>query len=144
VSALTTISLAVVTVLTLLENLRVTHEPRIAVLLEQDSETSNLIALVVTNVGPGPAYKVSFELEPNIEYAQNIKPREIGFIKEGIEYMAPGQRYRSLIADINKVSSEKLEEPLRIQVTYNDFAGTSASESFGFNFLAFRNVFVTK
>ena len=75
---------------------RAETEPNVAVYLELRARSRTLYDVVVRNVGNGPAYNINFVLLPAEGPEGFVKLWNLGFIRNGIRYLAPGQEIRTL------------------------------------------------
>jgi hypothetical protein len=48
--------------------------------------------MVIQNVGLGPAYNIKFKLDPDFEYGEGKFLSDLGFVRNGLKYLAPNQK----------------------------------------------------
>lgn len=91
-------------------------EPHISAIIQSEERNMNLIDLVIQNIGFGPAYNVKFLITPDFEN-RFCKLSDIGFIKNGLDYFAPNQKFQFFIANMLE---EDLKNPkeFKIEITY--------------------------
>ncbi len=70
-------------------------EPKVSVTIQPREEWINFIDMVIQNIGLGPAYNIKFEVSPDFEYAKGKFLSDLGFMKNGLRYLAPNQNYNS-------------------------------------------------
>jgi hypothetical protein len=82
--------------------------------------------LVVRNSGPGAAIDIRFEPivaiphEPDAELLRTL--RELGIIKHGMPYLAPGGEYRTYIAQLLGRDEQALQTNVHLRMTYRSSA----------------------
>jgi len=138
VTAISTVVLTIVTFVYVLltrsisketEIMRKTQtEPNISAIIQADERYINWINLIIQNIGLGPAYNVKFEVNPDFEYRDrhpnpdarsiNYKLSDIGFIKNGLPYFAPNQKFQFYLTNLADDYQEKLKKSFEIKVTY--------------------------
>jgi hypothetical protein len=132
--AVATIILSLVTVVTLFENLRLTQQPQVETTLEQDEMAPNMVYLVIQNHGRGAAYDLTFKITSSAGYIGGVRLDDVGFIKNGIKYMSPGQRYKGLAANTVQSGDEILKKEFAFQITYKDLRKKTYSRTFSYSF----------
>lgn len=80
------------------------ERPEISIRLEKI--TSGHYNLVIENISDIPIYNVSFKTFPVLEVINDLTTADIGFIKNGIKYMAPGQVYKSYFLDYRNLHEQ--------------------------------------
>lgn len=115
--------------------------PHVSVRIEGTPTAFGFTDIVVENVGLGPAYDVSFEVECDLDLDRGRKLSGIGFIKNGVKYLAPKQRLASFLISLFEVQDTKMEGPDRLQfaltVNYRDAAGKALKERYAADFAHF-------
>lgn len=112
-------------------------EPRISISIRPRDEWINLIDLIIQNIGPGPAYNVKFEIEPDFEYRKNHLLSQTGFIKKGIKYLSPDQKIQTFLTNLVKDYQQKIGNPFNIKVTYENKSSREYKETFPIDFSMF-------
>lgn len=112
-------------------------EPNISISLQPREEWINLIDLVVQNIGSGPAYNIGFKVNPDFEYTKGEFLSEIGFMKKGLYYLAPNQKWQFFLTSIVKNFEEKTKKLFEIKVTYQNSAGKSYEDTYLMDFSLF-------
>ena len=116
------------------------YKPEIIVYLRasptliRDNLQVNETTLCVKNVGPGVARKIEFR--DNLSFAPyGGEPLEsIGFLKNGIDVLAPGQERRQSEPSVADPFGDLSQLQVTITVNYEDSRGTKYSNAFPLNF----------
>ena len=90
--------------------------------------------MVIQNIGLGPAYDIKFKVDPDFEYSENMFLSELGFIKNGIRYLAPNQRIRFFLTSLAEDSERKIQRPFEIKVTYRNAIGKIYEDTYLIDF----------
>ncbi len=87
-----------------------------------DNPVSNLIELVIKNIGQGVARNASFSITPPLIDYKNRDISELSLFKIGVNYFPPGREYRQVIDTSLKFFNEDAKYPLSYEVTmsYSD------------------------
>jgi len=109
-------------------------EPKISVSIQPREEWIALVDMVIQNIGLGPAYDIKFKINPDFEYSKNMFLSEIGFIKNGIRYLAPNQRIRFFLTSLAENSERKIQRPFEIKVTYRNAIGKIYEDAYLIDF----------
>ena len=98
--------------------------------LIRDTLEVNEMTLCVKNVGPGVARKIDFG--DNLSFAPyGGEPLEnIGFLKNGIDVLAPGQERRQNQPSVADPFGDLSQLQVTIPVNYEDSRGTKYSDAF--------------
>jgi hypothetical protein len=88
---------------------RAETDPDVAIYLEPRHGIPGHFYLVVRNVGQGPAYGVTFRLEPATQPDDASLLRRIAFLRDGIKYLAPDQDLRSWIGNYEELVDDPVE-----------------------------------
>jgi hypothetical protein len=96
-------------------------EPKIFVYIQ--GRLANVIEMVIQNTGSGPAYGISFEINPDFEYEEGKFLSELSLMKEGLSHFAPGQKLKFLLTFLLENLEEKIKNPFRICVIYKNSIG---------------------
>jgi len=67
-------------------------EPKVSATIQPTKESINFVAMLIQNIGLGPAYNIKFDVNPDFEYAKGRFLSELGFIKRGLSYLPPNQK----------------------------------------------------
>ena len=116
---------------------RAQTEPNVSVIIQPREEYIKFIDLVVQNIGLGPAYDIQFKLEQDFEYWPGKFLSQLNFIKNGIKYLAPKQKYQSFFTSMREDLDKKKETHFTVKVIYfqnKDKLGKKFSESFVIDF----------
>ncbi|HPZ75289.1 MAG TPA: hypothetical protein PK723_05730 [Candidatus Pacearchaeota archaeon] len=119
---------------------KVQTEPKICVFIQPREEYIGWIDMILINVGTGPSYDLKFEVEKDFEYAKGKFFSNLGFIKDGIGYMAPGQKLQFFLTALNEDFDQKIESEIEVTVSYNDASRKRYEESFNISFSQFKGL----
>jgi hypothetical protein len=94
--------------------------PDIGIYLDPGQLSHNLLYLIIHNIGQGPAYDITFLIDPsNAGWVHNdgqeFSLRNIAMLRDGLEYLPPGIERRILYGPYNELP----DTPVRLTVTYN-------------------------
>jgi len=95
-------------------------EPKVSVTIQPREEYINFIDMVIQNIGLGPAYDVKFKVDPDFEYAEGKFLSELGFMKNGLGYLAPNQKLQFFLTSMTENFEEKTKKHFEIRVTYKN------------------------
>ena len=109
-------------------------EPRVSVTIQPREEWINFIDMVIQNIGLGPAYNVKFKVEPDFEYAKGNFLSELGFIKNGLRYLAPNQKLQFFLTSMIENFEEKTKYSFEIKVTYKNSLGKKYEDAYIIDF----------
>jgi hypothetical protein len=108
-------------------------DPFVAVYLEQGRAGVFFFDLVIRNVARGPAFDVSFVVAPDVELEEEDdgKLSDIALIRNGIEFMAPGQEIRFHFGSYVSLT----KTPITVKVDYFDAPRKSKGMKFDGTFV---------
>lgn len=92
---------------------KVQTEPKVSVIIQPREEWINFIDMIIQNIGLGPAYNIKFEVNPDFEYAKGKFLSELGFMKNGLKYLAPNQKLQFFLTSMTENSEEKAKKLLK-------------------------------
>ncbi|MFW5794863.1 MAG: hypothetical protein ACOCV1_05225 [Bacillota bacterium] len=95
--------------------------------------------LIIENNSSIPAIDIEFEEYPSLIIFSNVRTDSIGFIKNGINFMAPGQLHKSLFLDVT--DSNKIESEIKFRISYKNERGKKYTRNFNFNTEAYKHVY---
>ncbi|MDK2864886.1 MAG: hypothetical protein PWP37_1078 [Thermotogota bacterium] len=98
-------------------------EPKVSVIVQPKEEWINFIDMVIQNIGLGPAYNIKFKINPDFEYAKGKFLSELGFMKNGLRYLAPSQKLQFFLTSMIENFEEKTKKTFEIRVTYQNNVG---------------------
>ncbi len=107
----------------------VQNEPKISVYVRPDGDAFNLANIIIANLGQGPAYDITFKVNPDFEYIQNARFSDINLVKNGIAYLAPKQQVEFFLASYLNYKN-KVPCPFSIFVIYYDSSNKRYQERF--------------
>lgn len=119
--------------------LKATYKPQIFISLRYEEFISPTGAgalcwqhICVKNIGVGPARKVGFGGDLSFKTKSSRTLKEMGFIKKGIDALAPGQETSERVP-LESHSTEKYA-PVLITVAYQDSMGDDYNDEFTLDF----------
>ena len=147
VVTLSTVLYAFLTALLVLETRHMRKaqtEPQLEVVARSREEFINLVYLRVRNVGLGPAYRLEFEIKrlSGGEGADVLEEdfQESEFLKNGLQYLGPGDEWTSNFTDMRKKFEYKIKSLLEIEVRYRDSARRLKTQQFILDFKEFKGL----
>lgn len=128
--ALSTVVYAILTGILVRETRRlreVQTEPTITIFVKLYDDAINIARLVVQNIGLGPAYNISFELNPETqEGGEELLIEDFTkakFFKTGLEYLGPNQQLESGYTQFNESYELKIKAVLTVNLRYRNAVG---------------------
>ena len=115
-------------------------EPKLSISLENNKVAFGFVDLVIKNIGYGPAYNISFKVEPDFEYQKGEFLSELGLIKHGIKYLAPQQEYRFFLTSLVGKFDEFKNERFSIFAKYYDALENQFEDTFLIEFSHFEGL----
>ena len=110
-------------------------EPKVSAIIQPREEWLNFIDLVIQNIGMGPAYNIKFQVLPDFEEEERrFKVSEIGFIKNGLRYIAPNQKLETYLTNLADNFEEKCNKPFKIVITYQSVVGKTYNDEYLIDF----------
>jgi len=116
--------------------------PNVFIVLQPREEWINFMDIIIQNVGPGAAWALKFEVVGDIENNLVKELLSIGFIRNGLRYLAPGQRIQSFIGTFPFQDEDKKDSPgsFTIIVSYKDSMGKEYKDIYELNLAAFLGI----
>jgi hypothetical protein len=90
-------------------------EPKISTTIQPSEEWINFIDMIIQNIGLGPAYNIHFKISPDFEYEKGKFLSELGFVKSGLKYLAPNQKFQFFLTSIVEDFEEKIKSLLKLR-----------------------------
>lgn len=120
---------------------KVATEPLISIYIEPEERWINLIDLVIKNIGGGPAYNISFRIEPDflIDKDRNKYLSSLSFMQH-LEYLSAGQCLRFFLASAVDVLNRENGKSFKITVSYEGKDKAKYEEEFIINFEKFKGL----
>lgn len=109
-------------------------EPKISIILQPCEEWIAFVDLVIQNIGLGAAYDVSFAVEPDFTCELGQPLSQVGIIKNGLKYLAPGQKYQFFLISTADKFDELKNNPFSIHVIYKDCIKEEYADTFFIDF----------
>jgi hypothetical protein len=126
-----------------------TREQRISggrpqIIVEADYRRLPEIDLVVRNVGGGPAKNISFEFSANIKSSTGFVLTDLFYLRDGMDFLAPGGEIRCLWDDMNSLEQtlkeEGLQNGIRVYTHYEGMSGDTYHTDYGINPLLYQGI----
>lgn len=115
---------------------KVQTEPKISAIIQPKDYWINFIDLIIQNIGLGPAYNIQFDIVIDFE-DRNLKLSEIGFIKQGLRYLAPNQKIQFFLTNLTENYEVKIKKPFEIRITYENSIHKLYSDIYTLDFSQF-------
>ena len=103
-------------------------EPDVCLYIQTKSGWFYETLLVIENIGLGPAFDIFFRIKEDIEIHKDLKLSDTEIIKNGIHYLAPGQKKYYYF--LNRNLSNKIERPLEIEIVFKDRLNRESKNKF--------------
>ena len=100
--------------------LKASNTPEIAVSLRPHEAQINCVMLCIENIGTGIARKIQFRTDLSFKTDGGRALGEVAFLKNGIDYLGPGQKIEHFLVSIIGKLDELKKTPLEFHVTYSD------------------------
>jgi len=115
--------------------------PEVSVSLSHNEISISFIDLLVENIGMGPAYDIKFKVIKDFELLKGRKLTEVGFVKNGIRYMAPRQNLRLYLASFIENPKELEEKEIELIVSYKNGLEENFERKFVLSFSQYASFF---
>ena len=115
---------------------KVETDPLMSVYIEHDERWIQCIDLVIRNIGNGPAYDITFNINPDFLMDKNREKKlsDIPFMRE-IRYLPPGNSLKTFLAQAPEVlNRDKSERCFDITTTYKGKDNKKYKEVFKIDF----------
>lgn len=112
-------------------------QPRIAIFLDSPTGAISIKNLIIQNVGEGSAYNIRFRVLEDFYIDKGQSVSGLNLVKDGLRYMAPGQRYDFYLVNILGKQELLSNDHLRIAVSYCDDEQEEIKEEFTIGFKHF-------
>lgn len=112
-------------------------EPKISIMVQPREEWINFIDLIVQNIGLGAAYNLQFMVKPDFKTEFGVFLTELGFMKNGLKYLAPNQKIQYFLKNCVGNYGEIIFE---IKVTYQNSIGKKYEDSYLIDFSQFADL----
>ncbi len=107
----------------LVSETRSQREPQVWLMLGPRDEELDLIELEVFNNGPEGAYDISFIVNAETPGVVSILLKEQSMIKNGITYLAPGQRVRTFMIQTHTIADVLDDTRFSVDIAFRDNRG---------------------
>jgi len=102
---------------------KVQTEPNISVFIKPREEWIGFVDLIIQNIGLGPAYNIKFDIKPSFESIGEDSISEIGFIKNGLNYLGPNRKIQFFLTSMTENYEDKIEKSFDINIAYDNAMG---------------------
>lgn len=110
-------------------------KPNISVIIQSRDELNfNFIDRVIQNIGLGPAYNINFKIKSDVQYNEVEMLSKLGFIKNGLKYLAPNQKLQSFLTNMLENFEEKIKIKFEIEINYENCVGKTYKDSYLIDF----------
>jgi len=100
--------------------LRINNTPEIAISLRPHEAYLPCVMLHIENIGTGAARDIRFRTDLSFTPDGEKPLEELGFLKNGIDYLGPEQKIEHFLVSVADRFDELKKMPLEISVTYTD------------------------
>lgn len=100
--------------------LKANDTPEIAISLRPHEAYLSCVMLRIENIGTGAARNIQFRTEFSFKPDKEKALEELSFLKNGIDYLGPGQKIEHFLVNVVDKLDELKEARLDIGVTYAD------------------------
>lgn len=117
------------------EKLRIAQtEPDVSVIIQPHENWINFIDMIIKNIGSGPAYGINFKVNPDFEFSKSNYLSKLNFIRDGIRYLAPQQKFQFFLTSMVEDFDKKIKTPFDIEITYKNKFGKQYKNTFRIDF----------
>lgn len=114
------------------------------IIVEADYRRLPEIDLVVRNVGGGPAKNIGFDFSANIKSSTGFVLTDLFYLRDGMDFLAPGGEIRCLWDDMHSLEETLKEEGLQggiwVRTSYEGMNGDTYHEGYGINPLLYQGI----
>lgn len=114
------------------------------VIVEADYRRLPEIDLVVRNVGGGPAKNISFGFSSNIKSSTGFVLTDLFYLRDGMDFLAPGGEIRCLWDDMPSLEEtlreEGLQDGIRVYTHYEGMGGEGYDTDYVINPLLYQGI----
>ncbi len=122
---------------------KVQTEPEISLTIQPEKHYAHYFDMIIENIGLGSARNVHFEVLTDLKLELKEKPEmlvsDIGYIKHGIKYIAPKQKFTFFLRDDSNFDKLK-DKQLKIKVKYEDKNNNPKAHTFEIPFSQFEEL----
>jgi hypothetical protein len=115
-------------------------EPKVSVVSEFDPADLDRVFMVIQNIGLGPAYEVKLQVHPDFVYFEpKMMPfSEFGVIRDGLSFMAPGQRVSIFLFSMARDFEKRLSgSTIEVTTTYRNSIGKLYQDNYSIDLSKF-------
>lgn len=100
--------------------LKINDTPEMAISLRPHEAYLPCVMLCIENIGTGTARDIRFRTDLSFKPDGEKALEELGFLKNGIDYLGPGQKIEHFLVNVADRFDELKKMPLQLSVTYTD------------------------
>lgn len=105
-------------------------EPLVSINVQPHEGYIMLIDMNIQNIGLGPAYDLTFQIDPDFECKKDTLLSELSMMTNGIKYLPPGQKIRFHLTNLFQDFEKKMKTPFNIQVKYLNGIGKALHNTY--------------
>jgi len=111
------------------------------VLVTVDPEDFHDLYLVVRNVGLAPAYNIKFAISPDLVIIKDYRLSKVGFIKDGLSILAPGQEIKTFLYSPSIVElKNQIDTVLNIEILYESIDKKQIRQNYQIDLSQFKGI----
>jgi len=111
------------------------------VLVTVDPEDFHDLYLVVRNVGLAPAYNIKFAISPDLVIIKDYRLSKVGFIKDGLSILAPGQEIKTFLYSPSIVElKNQIDTVLNIEILYESIDEKQIRQNYQIDLSQFKGI----
>lgn len=111
------------------------------VLVTVEPEDFHDLYLVVRNVGLAPAYNIKFTINPDLEVIKGYPLSRVGFIKDGLSILAPGQEIKTFLYSPSIVElKNQIDTVLNIKLLYESIGKKRIRQNYQIDLSQFKGI----
>lgn len=114
--------------------------PELAIYIRPDEGEMSFVILCIENVGPGPAYDVTFTTNVDFKNGQRSPLRGVGPFRQGLTYFPPHHKIEHFLTSVIGKLDDLKKQPLEIVANYRDTVGGEYTRSFLIDFGELENL----
>ncbi|MBN1618662.1 hypothetical protein JW887_04980, partial [Candidatus Dojkabacteria bacterium] len=120
---------------------KVQSEPALSMHIQPRNEWINFMDIIIENVGSGPARDVTFKLSRDFQLLKDRKWSDLNIFKNGINYLAPGQKIQFLCTDMEDDFETKKDLSVNIEVKYTNISKKKYKSTFILDFSQYLGIY---
>jgi hypothetical protein len=118
---------------------KVQTEPRVSISTVSRKESASWVDIKFENIGLGPAYNVNFEIVEDTNDAAEEWLSHRGFFRDGINYLAPGDKIQFFLTTLSEDHSQKMETSFTLKAEFEGATGVRYEHRYLIDLSEYRN-----